>query len=555
MRHGGKILIDQLAAHGVKRLFTIPGESFLAALDGLYDHPTIEPIVCRHEGGAAMMAEATGKITGRPGICFATRGPGAANAMAGVYIAERDATPMILFVGLPPMRLEDQSPFQDMNLEALFASTSKWVAVIHATERIPEYVARAFYVAQSDRPGPVVIGLPENVLSASADVLDIAPVPVPDSAPSDQQMRDIAHRLDNAERPMLLVGGPGWSTEVKEAIEALALKFDLPIASSFRCQDYIDNRHACYVGHLGFGTDAKLQAGLRNADLILAIGAELGEISTGGYTLIDVPNPSQFLIHVHPGAAWSGGVFRADLPVAASAKGFVEALDTLMHANVPDVAPWASFRHDLRAAYNATLEPKDVPGHVNLGKVVRTISELLPDDGMTTNGAGNYSQFVHRYFEFKTYRSGLAPICGYMGYGLPAAIAAKLEEPSRPVVAFAGDGCFQMTSAELATAVQYGLPMVIIVASNGIYGTIRMHQERQYPGRVVGTSMTNPDFAALAKSYGADGETVTHTADFEAAFERALASKVPFVIELPLDPDAVTPLDTLSNIRAKARKG
>jgi acetolactate synthase I/II/III large subunit len=554
MRHGGKILVDQLASHGVKRVFTVPGESFLAVLDGLYDCPSIKAIVCRHEGGAAMMAEATGKLTGRPGICFATRGPGAANAMAGVYIAERDATPMILFVGLPAVRLDERSPFQDMELEALFAPLSKWATVIRDTARIPEYIARAFLVAASDRPGPVVIGLPENVLSASADVSDVQPAHIPAAAPSERTMRDIAHRLDTAERPMLLVGGPGWSIEVKGAVEAFALKFDLPIASAFRCQDYIDNRHPCYVGHLGFGTDKKLRAGLENADVILAIGAELGEITTGGYSLIEAPNPSQFLIHVHPTPAWSGGVFNAALPIAASAAGFAEALEVLMRDNVPDVASWAPFRHDLRAAYKATLAPKGVPGAVDLGKVVRTISDLLPDDGMTTNGAGNYSQFVHRYFEFKTYRSGLAPICGYMGYGLPAAIAAKLEEPARPVVAFAGDGCFQMTAAEVGTAVEYGLPMVIVVASNGMYGTIRMHQERQYPGRVMATTIMNPNFVALAKSFGGDGEAVTRTADFEEAFERALASEVPYLIELPLDPEAITPLDTLSNIRKTATK-
>lgn len=555
MRHGGKILVDHLMAQGVARIFEVPGESFLAVLDGLHDCHGIETIVCRHEGAAAMMAEATGKLTGAPGVCFVTRGPGAANAASGVYVAHMDSTPMILFVGLPARRLEDQLPFQDLDLNGLYGSISKWTTVVRETERIPEYVARAFHVAQADRPGPVVLGLPEDVLSNMADVPDVRPVRMTSAKPSDVHMDMLFERLREAERPILMVGGPGWSEDVKASVETFADRFDLPIAAAFRCQDYVDNRHRCYVGHSGFGTDPALQAGLKSADLIIAIGAELGDITTGGYTLIEPPNPRQFLIHVHPSAEWAGGVIRADLPIVASARHFGAALARTMSngGNVQSERTWSGFRMNLRSAYEASLVPRGVPGSVAMDEVVRTVSDMLPDDAMTTNGAGNYSQFVHRYYSFRSYRSGLAPICGSMGYGLPAAIAAKLEQPEQPVVAFAGDGCFQMTATELGTALQYGLAIIIIVASNGIYGTIRMHQERKYPARVSGTAMTNPDFAALAKSYGGDGETVHETADFAGAFSRGLASEVPYVIELRLDAEAITPFETLAEIRENAQ--
>lgn len=548
MRHGGKLLIDQLVVEGVRTIFEVPGESFLAALDGLYETPTIRTIVCRHEGAAAMMAEATGKLTGRPGVAFVTRGPGATNATAGVYIGHMDATPMVLFVGLPATRLAERSPFQDLDLEALFAPISKWTTIVRDPARIAEYVSRAFHVAMGDRPGPVVIGLPEDILSADSAATTLPPSDAATAAPSPRVMQEVMHRLFSAERPIIMVGGPRWTQRCQEIIETFAERFDIPVAASFRCQDYIDNRKPIYIGHSGFGTDKKLKAGLRAADLVLAIGAELGEISAGAYALIEQPDPKQTLIHVHPQAYWTGNVVRCDLAVLGSAEAFAEELTAAAPKSRSRKHPWSRFRADLRKAYEATLKPADVPGAVDMGQVVRTVSRLLPEGAVTTNGAGNYSQFVHRYFEFKGYRTGLAPICGTMGYGLPAAIAAKLEDPTRAVVAFAGDGCFQMTATELGTAVQYGLPIVIIIAKNGIYGTIRMHQERKYPGRVIGTTMTNPDFAALAQSFGALGETITRTEDFEGAFLRALAADRPTVLDLELDPEAITPTETLSAI-------
>lgn len=551
MRHGGKILIDQLEAQGVETAFTVPGESFLAALDGLFDSNRIRTIICRQEGGASMMAEAWGKMTGKPGICFVTRGPGAANAMSGLHVAQQDSTPMILFVGLPGERHEDREAFQEIETKQLFSSFVKWAAVIRATERIPEYVSRAFHVASSGRPGPVVLGLPEDMLSAKADASDARAAHIPAAAPSPDAITQLADLLGKAKSPLMIIGGPGWSREVQARIERFAERFDLPIAAAFRFQDYMDNRHPCYVGHAGIGIDGKLAAAIRDADVLIVLGARLGEMTTSGYTLIDIPNPRQKLVHVHPSPDELGTVYAPDLPIAATAEQFSLALDTL---KPPASIPWGKRRADLKAAYEAALAPIATLGDVRLEEVIGTVSELLPPEGIVTNGAGNYAAFVHRYFKYKGYRTQLAPTSGSMGYGLPAAIAAKLADATRPVVAFAGDGCFMMTSQELATAVQYGLDIVTIVCNNGMYGTIRMHQERSYPGRVVGTTLVNPDFAAFARSFGAHGETVRHTEEFRPAFERALAAGKPSVIELKVDSEAITPRQSLTQIRASAAK-
>jgi acetolactate synthase I/II/III large subunit len=549
MRHGGRILIDQLEAQGVTTAFTVPGESFLAALDGLHDSNRIRTVVCRQEGGAAMMAEAWGKMTGAPGVCFVTRGPGAANAMSGLHVAQQDSTPMILFVGLPSQAHEDREAFQEIDTKRLFSSYVKWAAVIRSTGRIPEYVSRAFHVACSGRPGPVVLGLPEDMLSAKADAKDAKPARPAEPAPSDAQMRRLIEMMAKAQRPLMIVGGPGWSPAVQKKIEAFAERCDFPVAAAFRYQDYFDNRHRCYVGHAGIGIDPRLAAGIRNADLLIVIGARLGEMTTSAYTLIEIPNPRQLLVHVHPGGDELGTVYRPDLPINATASEFAAMLDGI---KPPRALPWSGHRKELRGAYEASLQPTPTPGAVQLEQVVRIVSEALPDDGIVTNGAGNYTAFVHRYFQYKGYRTQLAPTSGSMGYGLPAAIAAKLAEPARPVVAFAGDGCFMMTCQELATAVQYGLAIIAIIANNGMYGTIRMHQEKQYPGRVIGTSLVNPDFAAFARSFGAHGETVQQTDEFRPALARALEAGKPAVIELEIDPEAVSPRQTLSQLRALA---
>jgi acetolactate synthase-1/2/3 large subunit len=550
MRHGGKILIDQLEAQGATTAFTVPGESFLAALDGLHDSNRIKTIICRQEGGASMMAEAWGKITGEPGICFVTRGPGAANAMSGLHVAQQDSTPMLTFVGMPSSGHEDREAFQEIEIKQLFGSYVKWAAVIRDTSRIPEYVSHAFHVARSGRPGPVVLGLPEDMLAAECETQDAKPARIAEAHPAAADLKLLQEKLAAATRPLMIIGGPGWSTACQKAMQAFADRFDLPIAPAFRYQDYIDNRHRCYVGCAGIGIDAKLGAAIGDADLLIVLGARLGEMTTAGYTLIAIPNPAPFLVHIHPSPDELGSVYRPDLPIAATASAFTEALAGL---EPPTKIAWSARRAELRAAYEQTLKPIALPGAVKMADVIRTVSELLPENGIVTNGAGNFAAFVHRYFEYKGYRTCLAPTSGSMGYGMPAAIAAKLAHPTRPVVNVQGDGDFLMTGQELATAAQYALPIVTIVANNGMYGTIRMHQEREYPRRVIGTTLVNPDFAAYARSFGAEGHTVETTEDFAPAFRQALGSSKPSVIELKLDPEALSARQTLSQIRGAAK--
>ncbi|MGE3065484.1 MAG: thiamine pyrophosphate-binding protein [Hyphomicrobiaceae bacterium] len=550
MRHGGKILVDQLEAQGVSAAFTVPGESFLAALDGLHDAQSITTVICRQEGGASMMAEAWGKMTGKPGVCFVTRGPGIANAMSGLHVAQQDSTPMVLFVGLPGSEHEDREAFQEIETKQLLSSFVKWAAVIRQTDRIPEYVSRAFHAASSGRPGPVVLGLPEDMLSAHAEAHDAKPAQVSRPAPSASDVAALQAAFDKAKRPLMIIGGPGWSKGVESAVEAFADRFDLPVAAAFRYQDYMDNRHRCYVGCAGIGIDPKLAAAIKGADLLVVVGARLGEMTTSAYSLLDIPNPAQFLVHVHPSGDELGSVYRADLPINATAETFAAALATL---KPPSDKAWSSARKELRTAYEASLQPIATPGSVKFEQVVHSVSRLLPEDGIITNGAGNFAAFVHRYFTYKGFKTQLSPTSGSMGYGLPAAIAAKLAHPTRTVVNFQGDGCFMMTSQELATAVQYGLPIITIISNNGMYGTIRMHQERNYPNRVVGTTLVNPDFAAFARSFGAHGETVTATEEFEAAFARARDSGKPAVIELKIDPEALSVRQTLSQIRSSGK--
>jgi acetolactate synthase I/II/III large subunit len=551
-RHGGKILADQLAIQGVKTVYTVPGESFLAALDGLYDHPEIQTVICRQEGGASMMAEAAGKMTGKPGILFVTRGPGAANAMSGLHVAQQDSTPMIMFLGLPGAEHEDREAFQEIDVKGVFGTFVKWTAVIRTAERIPEYVSRAFHVAMSGRPGPVVIGLPEDMLSALGHAVDAKPARVAEAGVDVADFEALTDKLLQAKRPLMIVGGPGWSSKVQKSIEAFATAWDMPVASAFRYQDYFDNRHKNYVGHVGIGPDAKLAAAVRDADMLFVVGARMGEMTTSGYTLLDIPNPKQFLIHAHPSPDELGTVYSPDMSLVTSAEALAQSLGAGW--TLPSKMPWAEHRASLRAAYEASMKPLPTPGAVQLEQVLTQISAMLPEDAIVTNGAGNYAAFLHRYFTYKGYRTQLSPTSGSMGYGLPAAIAAKIAEPSKTVVAFAGDGCFMMCCQELATAVQYGANVITIIANNSTFGTIRMHQEKTYPGRVSGTTLVNPDFAAFARSFGAHGERVLTTAEFKPAFERALASGKPAVIELVTEAEALTARQTLSQIRAAAAK-
>ncbi|MCL4189904.1 MAG: thiamine pyrophosphate-binding protein [Rhodobacteraceae bacterium] len=547
MRHGGQILVDQLRLHGVERVFSVPGESFLAVLDGLVDSG-IANIVCRHEGGAAMMAEATGKLTGRPGIAFVTRGPGAANAAAGVHVARQDSTPMILFVGQIARGHRDREAFQEVDHRAFFTPLAKWAAEIDEVARIPEYLARAFRTACSGRPGPVVLALPEDVLSAAAAVADLPPPPPAPAGVDAEAAAAIAAALAGAERPLVVAGGPAWSPAAATALARFAAAWELPVAVSFRRQDRIDNDHPCYVGDLGVGMNPRLGRRLAAADVVLALGTRLGDPVTGGYELLDPARPGPRIIHVHTDPDEIGRVWPANPAVVAPAAAVAAALAATVP---PNHRPWAGQTAAARAEYEAWQRPLPTPGAVGLERVVAWLAASLPPDAILTNGAGNYAAFLHRYYRWRRHGTQLAPTSGSMGYGFPAAIAACLQHPGRRVVCLAGDGCFQMTLNEMSTAVQHGAAPVVIVANNGRYGTIRMHQERSYPGRVSGTDLANPDFAALARAYGGHGERVESDADFPAAFARAAAAGVPSVIELALDPAMLATGATLAEVRAQ----
>ena len=544
MRHGGRILAEALKAHGVERVFSVPGESFLAALDGLYD-AGIPNTVCRQEGGAAMMAEAWGKMTGRPGICFVTRGPGATNASAGVHVAKQDSTPMVLFVGQIARTDRDREAFQEVDYRQMFDGLAKWAAEIDATDRIPEYVARAFDLAMSGRPGPVVLALPEDMLSAESGVPDLTPAPRPVPGISDAQLAAITEALAGAERPLVIPGGSVWTQEDADRLARFAETWGLPVAVPFRRQHLFDNRLPNYVGDLGVGMNPKLGEALREADCILSLGSRLGDTLTNGYELMSPAAQGRRIIHVYPDPDEIGHLWRADPGIAACPRAALKAL-----ADAPAPRQWSDWTARLRANYEAWRQPKETPGAVKMERVMTWLSDNLPEDAIIANGAGNFATFIHRYHQFKRVGTQLAPTSGSMGYGLPAAVAAKIRHPERTVVCVAGDGDIQMTVNELSTAAQEGAAVIVIVANNGRYGTIRMHQERHYPGRVSGTDLFNPDFAALARAYGGHGEMVERDEDFAGAFQRAQAAGTLAVIELRLDPEALTAGATLTEVRA-----
>ena len=550
IRHGGQILVEQLKLHGVTRVFSVPGESFLAALDGLHDSD-IANVVCRHEGGAAMMAEATGKLTGRPGVAFVTRGPGATNASCGVHIARQDSTPMVLFVGQIARGHRDREAFQEVDYRAFFGPLAKWAAEVEDTDRLPEYINRAFHIAMSGRPGPVVLALPEDMLSDTSAVSALPPTARPEAAVSFNQVDAIVAQLGKAKCPLVITGGSDWSTDAAQHLRAFAAGWNLPVAVTFRRQGHLDNRVPHYAGDLGVGMNPKLAKRLQEADLLLVLGSRLGDIATGGFELLDPTDTGKAIVHIHPDPDLPGSVFRTDLAITARA---VDVVAELAARPGPDTPVWGDWTKTARAEYEAWQQPKETPGAVKMEQVIGWLSTHLPEDAILTNGAGNYAAFLHRYYRFKRYGTQVAPTSGSMGYGFPAAIAAALQHPDRTVVCLAGDGCFQMTLNEMSTAKQHGANVIVIVANNGHYGTIRMHQERHYPGRVSGTTLANPDFAALAKAYGGHGETVTKTADFADAFARAKAAETIAVIELKLDPEALSTGMTLSETRAAGER-
>jgi acetolactate synthase-1/2/3 large subunit len=547
-RTGGQLIVEALEANGVQRIYSVPGESYLAVLDALRDS-AIENIVCRQEGGAAMMADCEGRLTGRPGICFVTRGPGATNAAHGLHIARQDSNPMILFIGQIARDVRDREGFQEMDYRAFFGSVAKWVTEIDDAARIPELVTRAFAVATSGRPGPVVVALPEDMLVDRADPPAArAFTPVEIAPPSDAMTR-LSAMLRAAERPFVILGGTGWSEEAVGAFRDAAGRWQLPVGVSFRRQMLFDHTHPSYVGDIGIGPNPALARRIKDADLVLLVGGRFGEVPSSDYTLLESPYPKQTLVHVHPDAGELGRVYRADLAINASPEAFAFAFAEL---NAPDAPAWAAGTAALRAErLKWATPPETSPGDVALGPIIRHLAETLPDDAVLCNGAGNYATWVHRFYPFRRFATQAAPANGSMGYGTPAAVAAKLMFPERQIVAFAGDGCFMMNGQEFATAVRHNLPIVVIVVDNGMYGTIRMHQEREYPGRVSGTALANPDFAALARAYGGHGERVERTEEFAPAFARATASGKPALIHILLDPEAITPTRSLTDIREK----
>jgi acetolactate synthase I/II/III large subunit len=550
LQTGGRILVDALRLHGVDTVFCVPGESYLEVLDALYDQQAaIRLVSCRHESGAAFMAEAAGKLTGRPGICFVTRGPGATNASIAVHTAMQDATPMILFVGQVGRDMLERGAFQEVDYRQMFAPLAKWVAQIDDAARIPEFVARAFQTATSGRRGPVVLALPEDMLTDSACPPPAQRYQPLETAPSAGAMARLHELLAQARRPLMVLGGSGWTDEAWHDIARFAERNGLPVACSFRRQDLFDHRHAHYVGDAGLGLNPALAQRLRDADLLIAVGARLGEVPSASYTLLQVPRPQQRLVHVMAAADELGRVYQADLYVHATPPAFAAAARILPRV---EAAAWAEWRTAAREDYLQWLRHPALDTPLDPGEVVACLRETLPRDAIVTNGAGNYSAWLHRHYQFSHPRCQLGPTSGAMGYGVPAAIAAKLLHPGRTVVCLAGDGCFLMTAQELATAVQQRAAVVFIVFNNGMYGTIRMHQESQYPARVIGTDIVNPDFVAFARSFGAEAERVERSADFPAALRRALAAPGPYCIELRLDPEHISPRAGIRALRAKA---
>ncbi|TXI93486.1 MAG: thiamine pyrophosphate-binding protein [Burkholderiaceae bacterium] len=559
-RSGGQLIVDALEVHGVDTIFGVPGESYLPVLDALHDS-SIKFIINRQEGGSAFMAEAHGKLTGKPGICFVTRGPGATNASIGVHTAHQDSTAMILFIGQVGNDFVEREAFQEIDYRRMYGPMAKWVAQIDRADRIPEYIAHAFQVATSGRPGPVVLALPEDCLSTVATVADTLHYREVQASPSSAQIKQVHELLRQAKRPFLLLGGGGWSPEACQQVADFAQRNDLPVGCAFRFQDLMPNLHPNYVGDVGIGINPKLAQRIKDADVVLAIGPRLGEMTTSGYTIFEAPVPKQHLIHVHSDALELGRVYQAQTMINSGMKEFAQVLSEMANFSDHDQDAWrtqlAAAKSELQAWQQEPAIFAQEQAPLNLWQVVQDIKRLCPADTIITNGAGNYATWAHRYFPYGGWRTQLAPTSGAMGYSVPSAVAAKITEPNRTVIAFAGDGEYMMNGQELATAVQYRAGVIIIVFNNGMYGTIRMHQEREFPARVSGTELHNPDFAALARAYGGHGEAVENSTEFAPALERALAfsreHQLPALIELRYDGNLITPGASLMTLRQQAQ--
>ena len=545
-RHAGAVLVDCLRAQGVSRVFAVPGESYLAALDGMHDANDIELVLTRHEGGAAFMAEAHGKLTGQPGIAMVTRGPGATNASIGVHTAMQDSSPMILFVGQIATWMRDREAFQEVDYRAFFSPIAKWATEIDDPARLPETVSRAFTVAMSGRPGPVVIALPEDMISAASDAVAGAQIRVSRPWPAQAEVDEAMAMVAAAERPLVLAGGGGWTDRGRALLQDFAERAALPVSCVFRFQDLMDNHSTSYVGDAGVGMSPHMRVMMAEADVILALGPRFGESTTDGYSLFDAPDPKQQIIHVHASDRELGKIYQPALPIHAHPESFLEAISATF---LPASEARAAWTAQGRAGFEAGFDLPPQPGAVDMGAIMAHLQEVLPDDVILTNGAGNFAIWPAKLFRYGPKQRLLGPQSGAMGAGVPAAVAAKAEHRDRTVVCFAGDGDFQMTGMELGAALQAGCQPIVLILNNGMYGTIRMHQEREYPHRTAGTSITNPDFVMLGKSFGYHAERIEKTAQFAPAFQRALDSATGAVLELMIDPEAITPKRTLSQIR------
>jgi acetolactate synthase-1/2/3 large subunit len=548
---GGRILVEQLLVNGVTHAFCVPGESYLAVLDALRDAP-INLTVCRQEGGAAMMAEAQGKLTGRPGICFVTRGPGATNASAGIHIAMQDSTPMVLFIGQVERSFRGREAFQEIDYTRFFAPICKWVAEIDDAHRLPEFISRAFSVATSGRPGPVVLSLPEDMLMEEVFAPAVPPVAEVEQGLDDEALREIEKLLSTAKAPLLLLGGSTWSEAGREAITKFSETWALPTAVSFRRQNLFDHTHRNFAGHVGIVPDPALAQRVKNADVILMLGGRFSEMPSQSYTLMNVPQPRQKLIHIHPDPEELGKVYHPALALCARAD---EAAIKLAALTPAQKLAWSGAAQEAHAAYHKWIQPTQNPGPMQLAELVLKMAELVPEGAIIANGAGNFAAWIHRFYPFRKFNTQVAPTSGSMGYGLPAALAAKALHPERAVVCFTGDGDLMMTVQELATAVQHKLNVIVIVIDNGMYGTIRMHQEKNFPGRPYAVDLKNPDFKAMAKSFGCAAFAVNKTEEFAPAFKQALQAKIPSLIHVKIDPEAITPTKSLSAIREEAQRG
>jgi acetolactate synthase I/II/III large subunit len=547
LRSAAGVLVDQLRIHGVRHVFCVPGESYLAVLDAFHDSD-LAVTVCRQEGGACIMAEAVGKVTGRPGVCFVTRGPGATNAAHGIHIARQDSSPLVMFVGQVARETREREAFQELDYRAVFGSMAKWATEIDDPARVPEIVSRAFHTAANGRPGPVVVAIPEDMLVERIAVDDAPPFGAIETSPGADEMQKFAQLLAAARAPIAVLGGSRWSQDACDRMARFAEKYTLPVSTTFRRGHLFDQAHPCYAGDLGIGPNPKLLERIKSSDLVIAIGGRLGELPSQHYTLFDIPRPQVPFVHVHPGAEELGRVYSPHLAINATPTAFTTALESLSFSRAPS-GDAAAANADYRAW---TDKPTEQPGAVNFGTVMVWLRENLARDAILCNGAGNYAAWIHRFFRFRRFAQQVAPASGSMGYGVPAAVAMKRLYPERQVICIAGDGDFLMNGQEFATAVQYDLPFTTIVFDNGMYGTIRMHQEREYPGRISATDLRNPDFPAYARAFGGFGVSVERTDDFPAAFRAAEASGKPAIVRLAIDPEAITPGTTLAKIRAKA---